>query len=1176
MKKRTLPILLLLAGLSAAALAGCGHEHTYSWKQTEDGTKHYQECECGTKTDEEDHVDADSNGKCDVCDADVHKHEYEWKSDAEKHWQECECEDKISEGAHADANADDKCDTCGRAYFAVTFAMHNHGTAPDAQKVISGGVATAPATPADDDAFKFKGWFKDESCTQAFDFTTDKIEAATTIHAKWEEDTTVGASKKYPHALTKGEEVLKAVKKDATIYFKYTAEADGRYTVSLGAGVNSQNCTFTTTLTGDTVYGKDQSAEEAHFSLKADESVTVALTFLGEDGEDVTAGIMIDNTVSEPFPADHPNFLTGEYAGGYYTLDIDRTANKVIYDGEEYSFTYVGGEVNTISFTVGNFKFSLQYVEDDDYKFAVYMGDTVAAEEEMKYAAYPTPVAMSAIFGYYEAKTAGETHNGITKIYIYNTDSTTSTTVICQQNGFYNTQKATYNTTKNRLSFGYGNNVSITYAEDGSTVSGISIGGKEYVKKGEAGEVPPEKLPVDTYSEYSGTTYAIRDNDYSQYMGVTGYNTINVIGVADGKYKVAVTVSGQETVYQMAISTDKKTITMYDAEGTQLDTLTKFEYIYHDLPTEEQEVSIAVADFQKSDFHDEYVYFFKVKEQDWYQFSGIDDSVSIYYNLNAGNPFLAYEENPTVGGNPVRLISDSEVVVGIFMDEPTAVTFTVAPTEPAVGWDESNPKVITDGSATINTIMAQFDYHFELTAPAAGSYLIHVFYDDGTGWDDSAIEYTVNGVLYSFTYDDEYFYTPITATAAGDKCSIVVTTKEFLGSKASITVAVVEDYSVGATEIEMAGTPANDSLTVSATVATGSNYYIASTHLAPVTVTGSAAFTITLQSGLSIDAEENEGVFTAEIPADDDVYFKLASETEQNVTFTQTFEKGSAGYPVEMSTEEGENTITLQNGEGIYIALSAGKYIIAAPNDATLLIGGKDVYVNTVIEIVAGEDVLFDYRYGWGESATYTVIAVEELFTEEQAGTYKSEDGITLNLATNNSGSYAPNSYSQPYNVVIRAGKRGMYTFIYEEYDWGIGSNVSYSVTFMFVEGGIQLMDEALPDSEETPFDLAKQAAPEPVEGTAYTWTDTVMDCTFTLTISDDFTAGVYAAAYSDATYTYSVTITATADGYVGTYDESGTECTLTISVDAVSETITVSDDNMFYNYTDKTFTKQA
>lgn len=1172
MKKRTLPILLLLAGLSAAALAGCGHEHTYSWKQTEDGTKHYQECECGAKTDEEDHVDADSNGKCDVCDADVHKHEYEWKSDAEKHWQECECEDKINEGAHVDANADDKCDTCGRAYFAVTFAMHNHGTAPDAQKVISGGVATAPATPADDDAYKFKGWFKDEACTQAFDFATDKIEEATVIHAKWEEDTTVGASKKYPHTLTKGEEVLKAVKKGATIYFKYTAEADGRYTVSLGAGVNSQNCTFTTTLTGDTVYGKDQSAEEAHFSLKADESVTVALTFLGEDGEDVTAGVMIDDTTNEPLPADR--FLDGEYENSTYTLTltIDRTEGTILYSGTPYQYSYVGGSIDTLSFTVtlGSLSFTntLQYNADGTYSYRDGSSGTGKVQTMTYFVAPAKAVALSEIVGYYEPQTAGETHNGITKLYIYNTDSATSTTVIFQRSGYYNTQTATYNTTKNRLSVGNDFTALISYAEDG-TVSGISIGGKEYVKKGEAGEVPPETFDIDTGSEYYGEECIIRSPYGSPYFGATGYNKINVIGFADGKYKVVVTVSGEEIAYQMAISADKKTITVYNAESTQIDTLTKFEYIYHDLPTAEQEISLVASDFQK-----EQVYLFKVKTAGWYQFSGFAEDVSVYYGLSESDPLSTYSAR-RIGAEAVRFDVDeeNEVIVGVFMDTPAATTFTVAPTGTPAGWKENDPKSIVDGTATINCITAGTEFYFELVAPSAGNYLLHVFYEDGTGWDDSAIEYTVNGVLYSFTYDDEDFLTPITATAAGDKCSIVVTTSENLGSKASITVAVVEDLKTGATDIVWSEIPGGKSLTHTANVVAGTSYHIADTKDEEVTFTGTAAFTVTMQGGTTYKAEADEGgAFIATVPAGTDLYFKITSATDQSITVSQSFAMGSKGYPFTASAEEGENTIDLEIGNIVYFTLSAGDYIFSATEDVTIRIG--DAYASTgrVVTVKAGDVLSCQLpRWGTATSATVTIAVPKAMFTDAQAGTYKNEDGsVTFTFDKYGSGTYTVKSgpMISGGEITVKAGADNTYTFTYtDESDWF--NPVDVTVSFTFVDGKLSVTDTAI--NSGTAFTLEKEVTEDPVGGGTYTG-ENYNGAAISITVNADATSGKY--VYNDpddqefGVGNFDLTIAAPVEGvYTATFQAMGYEgmetFTLKFSIDG--DSLTIISDEYFY-----------
>lgn len=44
------------------------HEHDGEWKKSEDGSKHYYECEeCGYKSEEAAHVDADKDNKCDDC-----------------------------------------------------------------------------------------------------------------------------------------------------------------------------------------------------------------------------------------------------------------------------------------------------------------------------------------------------------------------------------------------------------------------------------------------------------------------------------------------------------------------------------------------------------------------------------------------------------------------------------------------------------------------------------------------------------------------------------------------------------------------------------------------------------------------------------------------------------------------------------------------------------------------------------------------------------------------------------------------------------------------------------------------------------------------------------------------------------------------------------------------------
>ena len=108
-----------------AALAGC-HTHTYDEKWSTSETQHWHAATCAhedQKKDLGDHVDANDDGKCDVCGYQMeveeeHTHTYsnEWTSDETQHWHAATCEhtDQKKDAAnHVDANEDGKCDVCG-------------------------------------------------------------------------------------------------------------------------------------------------------------------------------------------------------------------------------------------------------------------------------------------------------------------------------------------------------------------------------------------------------------------------------------------------------------------------------------------------------------------------------------------------------------------------------------------------------------------------------------------------------------------------------------------------------------------------------------------------------------------------------------------------------------------------------------------------------------------------------------------------------------------------------------------------------------------------------------------------------------------------------------------------------------------------------------------------------
>lgn len=68
--------------------------------------------------------------------------------------------------------------------YTVTFNANGHGTAPEAQVVKDGQKATEPS-PLSETGYTFGGWYKEEACTNQWDFATATVTAAQTLYAKW-------------------------------------------------------------------------------------------------------------------------------------------------------------------------------------------------------------------------------------------------------------------------------------------------------------------------------------------------------------------------------------------------------------------------------------------------------------------------------------------------------------------------------------------------------------------------------------------------------------------------------------------------------------------------------------------------------------------------------------------------------------------------------------------------------------------------------------------------------------------------------------------------------------------------------------------------------------------------------------------------------------------------------
>ena len=68
--------------------------------------------------------------------------------------------------------------------YTVTFDANGHGIAPTEQKTSYGGKITEPAAPTAENYY-FRGWFKESTCENIWDFDSDIVTANITLYAKW-------------------------------------------------------------------------------------------------------------------------------------------------------------------------------------------------------------------------------------------------------------------------------------------------------------------------------------------------------------------------------------------------------------------------------------------------------------------------------------------------------------------------------------------------------------------------------------------------------------------------------------------------------------------------------------------------------------------------------------------------------------------------------------------------------------------------------------------------------------------------------------------------------------------------------------------------------------------------------------------------------------------------------
>lgn len=988
MKKKSL-LVFLLAAVSTVTLgaAACKkteeHEHKWSYKSNND--LHWQACSgCDATKDYGVHNDADGNGKCDVCGADATNLNVNWSSDEHNHWV-ANGEEKLGIGGHVDlvnnetgANGKDgHCDTCDKLLKeTVTFdAMGICDIAP--VSVDHGTKLTTPAAP-EVQGWIFDGWYSDAARKTAFDFTSP-ITDATTIYAKFTEDTTPGSNANHAIAVENlGAPVSHSFGKFTKLYFKYTATAVNRYKTFMGAGAANEACSFVTDLNDDstTCVGEN----DIFFDLKKGDSVVIEVTRGSGVTDTQNIEVYVEVSDNEPVPADGWNVGVWENLDADVSLSINKNGS-VTYKDEEYNTKFVGGANAKLTFSVGSITYTVTSATDD----ALYItgGNTNCILSRY---VKPDPIAVSEFSGIYENKDGGTVSNfgGLKSICVYNSgngyivrNSTTDNCVI-GENG------TSYNQERNILTYYYSYNMSLNFNSESVAVSvTVRYNGKTavYTRTGDAGDEIPASLPITEDVLYYGENGSTLKKDFfgCKFNG-SGYNlSIDDYVASENKY----TVSDNKGTHILIIegSGDSAVIKVLDGDNNVTDTLTMFNPVLHDLARENNNVTLTAADFNAK------LYFFKATSAGYYKFTSSETSLTAYAAETAQftlDPEFRSGVDFTADGNAVYLEEGDVVAISIagYETAPASVAFTVAPGLPPRGTAANNPvtvEVSASGLANVdlsdvpdsNSDDDYNKYFIEFTGVKAGTYYMCVSYITSWGDESYNLVYTVNGEKYGcemvnwkYVYygglSAENHFAEITVAEGTDKLVVIANQKPI----ARLWV----DAATGAQDLTFDGEGAG-------TVNANGNYKCESfgdlKRVESVTFTCESDFTVYIDGlpaagkSLTLTAEQLAKGFTLEVADGASVAYKA------------NFERGAQQNPYKFDTLSNAHNIYFKAGTQTYVELDLSAYTA----NTDFVIGfatAKQFYFQ-----INGEGT----KYGYGGSATqidpFENVVYEHTVTDE-------------------------------------------------------------------------------------------------------------------------------------------------------------------------------------------------
>jgi len=188
----------------------------------------------------------------------------------------------------------------GMGYHAVTFSGNGTGVTnvPATQAIAEGAKVTVPVTTPDRTGYTFGGWYKESSCTTAWDFGTDVVTAATTLYARWTVKTYtvtfdlaggVGNSTTNPQTIQHGDKVPQPADPTHTGYKFDGWYADKEYTTTWD---------FNNPITSDTqIWAKWVAVLQVTVSQITGQSAFGTVSIVGQSGS-TTATLPTNTSVT--------------------------------------------------------------------------------------------------------------------------------------------------------------------------------------------------------------------------------------------------------------------------------------------------------------------------------------------------------------------------------------------------------------------------------------------------------------------------------------------------------------------------------------------------------------------------------------------------------------------------------------------------------------------------------------------------------------------------------------------------------------------------------------------------------------------------------------------------------------------------------------------------------------